>query len=83
MSAQINCTQIIFQTNYYIKPHAKRKPSKIIDFKCFVCGIEQTCQPRLGPAGKNTLCNKCGIRWKKQEASHKKMKIEFILCENL
>lgn len=33
---------------------------------CRNCGTGDTSQWRVGPEGKNTLCNGCGIRWKRR-----------------
>ena len=32
--------------------------------KCTHCGAQETPQWRRGPSGPNTLCNRCGIKWR-------------------
>jgi hypothetical protein len=32
---------------------------------CFNCGLQKTPQWRMGPAGAKTLCNACGVRYRK------------------
>jgi hypothetical protein len=39
-----------------------RKPQ---DVTCLNCGTQQTPQWRRGPDGPRTLCNACGVRFKK------------------
>lgn len=42
--------------------------------RCVVCGVTSTTLWRVGPEGKNTLCNACGIHWartKKQDEPEK------------
>lgn len=36
---------------------------------CLECGVTETRQWRTGPAGLGTLCNACGVRWKKKVLS--------------
>ncbi|GAA5807910.1 hypothetical protein MFLAVUS_001290 [Mucor flavus] len=35
--------------------------------KCAYCSTKHTCMWRPGPAGHGTLCNSCGIQWKRGE----------------
>lgn len=44
--------------------------------KCKECGASTSTQWRKGPAGANTLCNSCGLRWKK--ALKKKAKLDDL-----
>jgi len=41
------------------------------DRVCTNCKITDTVQWRAGPQGKGTLCNKCGLKWAKEEGLHK------------
>jgi hypothetical protein len=47
----------------------RKKNSKKLQgqYICEGCGTNKTPQWRPGPNGKNTLCNACGVRWKKQK----------------
>lgn len=38
-----------------------------ISFKCAYCSTKQTAMWRPGPGGHGTLCNSCGIQWKRGE----------------
>lgn len=42
-----------------------KKSQPAIPGICCVCGATETPQWRSGPGGLNTLCNGCGIRWRK------------------
>jgi hypothetical protein len=42
-----------------------KKMAQAISGLCCVCGATETPQWRSGPRGLNTLCNGCGIRWRK------------------
>jgi hypothetical protein len=33
---------------------------------CLFCGDRKTPQWRLGPLGPNTLCNRCGVKYRKE-----------------
>jgi len=44
-----------------------RKPIDKTEFRCRSCGATKTPEWRKGPDGKNTLCNACGLRWKKKD----------------
>jgi hypothetical protein len=37
---------------------------------CVQCGTEKTPMWRSGPSGAKTLCNACGVRWKKGRISY-------------
>jgi hypothetical protein len=59
----------------------------IIKLLLFVLRLTISQETRRGPNGKNTLCNACGLRWKKIEAEassiRERMKIaRLILDEN-
>jgi hypothetical protein len=79
MSAPVQ--SITFVHNYYINYQIEKKARKTtyFNFICDFCETTDTTQPRMGPGGKGTLCNRCGIRWKKEQESLKKMKLEYIL----
>jgi hypothetical protein len=47
------------------KDSRPKKPQPAIPGICCVCGVTETPQWRSGPGGLNTLCNGCGIRWRK------------------
>lgn len=36
-------------------------------FSCTLCGTTRTPLRRLGPTGRRTLCNACGLKWARQE----------------
>jgi hypothetical protein len=38
---------------------------KMVNFVCLSCGITTSPQRREGPDGKGTLCNACGLRYRK------------------
>jgi hypothetical protein len=46
------------------------------DFECEHCGKRKTPEKRIGPNGKRTLCNSCGLKWardnKKQAQNQEK-----------
>jgi hypothetical protein len=44
------------------------------EFVCSICKTRQTPMWRKGPAGKNTLCNRCGIKWSRIQNPRKKLK---------
>jgi len=51
-------------------PTGKKRGRKPIDksvFKCVKCGTTKTPEWRKGPQGRNTLCNACGLRYKKDQ----------------
>jgi len=48
-----------------------RTPKNHMDRVCSNCKITDTVQWRAGPQGKGTLCNKCGLKWAKEEGLHK------------
>lgn len=85
MTAPLTFVSVVYNNPniYYIgETDQKKKKNKLkSDFQCYICGITETMQPRRGPLGKNTLCNRCGIRWKKEQDNLKKMKLEYILNE--
>jgi len=37
--------------------------------RCVSCGVTETPLWRAGPAGPKTLCNACGVRWRKQKVA--------------
>eukprot|EP01118_Nematostelium_gracile_P000661 TRINITY_DN10704_c0_g1_i1.p1 TRINITY_DN10704_c0_g1~~TRINITY_DN10704_c0_g1_i1.p1 ORF type:complete len:189 (+),score=28.86 TRINITY_DN10704_c0_g1_i1:212-778(+) len=41
---------------------------------CAICHTTNTPMWRKGPLGKNTLCNKCGIKWSRVQNPRKKLK---------
>lgn len=50
-------------------PRMKRVMSddSIDDFVCDHCGATQTPEKRSGPKGKRTLCNRCGLKWAREQ----------------
>lgn len=55
-----DCMQLHFE------PHkTSKKMTQAASGLCCVCGATETPQWRSGPRGLNTLCNGCGIRWRK------------------
>lgn len=46
-----------------VKPCLEKNPL----WRCFACHVtgDQTPRLRLGPTGRNTLCNACGLKWAK------------------
>ena len=42
-----------------------RKPIDKSGFSCESCHTTTSCEWRRGPNGRNTLCNRCGLRYKK------------------
>ncbi len=44
---------------------AETTPPPPPQLKCVHCGVTSTPLWRAGPAGPKTLCNACGVRWKK------------------
>lgn len=56
-------------------PTRKRAPRfgvEDLDFECNRCGATKTPERRMGPNGRRTLCNKCGLRWVREEKERKK-----------
>lgn len=85
MSAPITFIAVTYNSNYVFHSYAtnaKRNNSKaVFIFQCLFCKVTETTQTRNGPTGKNSLCNRCGIRWRKEQEQLKKMKMGFILNE--
>jgi len=49
-------------------PRIKRATSyEVDDFVCDQCGATQTPEKRMGPKGKRTLCNRCGLKWARHQ----------------
>lgn len=48
-------------------------------WRCANCGTPFTPERRKGPLGSNSLCNKCGIRWAKEENMKKRAPPEVLL----
>ena len=44
----------------------KRTRSRITGRKCAHCGSQKTSEWRMGPEGRGTLCNACGLRYRKK-----------------
>jgi len=40
-------------------------------FECDFCRTNTTPEKRTGPRGRKTLCNRCGLKWKKQQQKSK------------
>jgi len=40
--------------------------------RCVSCGVTETPLWRAGPAGPKTLCNACGVRWRKRKVAMEK-----------
>jgi len=51
------------------------------EFVCSICKTTQTPMWRKGPSGKNTLCNRCGIKWSRIQNPRKKSKRGVIKSE--
>ncbi|XP_010550844.1 PREDICTED: GATA transcription factor 1 isoform X2 [Tarenaya hassleriana] len=51
-------------THHVETPPRKKRALDASGRKCTHCGSEKTPQWRGGPAGPNTLCNACGVRFK-------------------
>jgi hypothetical protein len=61
-----DCMQLHFE------PHkTSKKMTQAASGLCCVCGATETPQWRSGPRGLNTLCNGCGIRWRKVRACNR------------
>lgn len=43
------------------------------EFACEFCGATSTVLRRRGPGGPMTLCNRCGIKWRKEEQVQRQM----------
>lgn len=56
-------TRRIKEPAYPLSPETAEKIAE--GWSCTHCGISATSQPRTGPLGRNTLCNGCGIAWRK------------------
>lgn len=48
-----------------VQTSKKKKEEK----RCYDCGTTNTPLWRLGPAGPKTMCNACGIKWKRRNSS--------------
>ena len=48
-----------------VMPKQPRKPRPMMDGLCESCSATKSLQWRAGPKGSNTLCNSCGIKWRK------------------
>lgn len=42
-----------------------------IDFECDRCGATRTPEMRVGPNGRRTLCNRCGLKWARETKRQK------------
>ena len=58
-----DCMQLHFEAH-----KTPKKMTQAASGLCCVCGATETPQWRSGPRGLNTLCNGCGIRWRKVRA---------------
>jgi len=47
---------------------------KYPEFVCVVCKTTHTPMWRKGPCGRNTLCNRCGIKWSRVQNPRKRVK---------
>ena len=50
-----------------------------LDRACSECGTKDTPLWRLGPNGPKSMCNACGIRWKRGHGSNKKKKRTSVI----
>lgn len=48
-------------------------PVRYRPFCCAWCGIKSTPMQRWGPTGRNTLCNACGLRWRKDQRQRRSL----------
>ena len=58
-------------TEGYIQDGRKTTHRVKAYFECDRCGITKTPEKRLGPNGPATLCNRCGLRWRREEKLNK------------
>ncbi len=40
-------------------------------WKCEACGTDTTPERRAGPAGRNSMCNRCGLKYAKAKKRHR------------
>jgi len=56
------------------KTRKRRIPSSSIEQKCVKCSTTDSSTWRSGPMGKRTLCNRCGLRWAKENKEEREVK---------
>lgn len=52
-----------------VRKKSKSKAASRSEFRCLNCGIQETPEIRNGPLGAKTLCNRCGLRYRKETLS--------------
>jgi len=67
----VNTTTESHIPNIKTTTRTSRATKNHADRVCTNCKITDTVQWRAGPQGKGTLCNKCGLKWAKEEGLHK------------
>lgn len=69
----------IYAAIFYRIPEVRKPKAKIWDkWACEFCGTSETPERRNGPSGRITLCNACGLKYKKQQMMARQRKEDEI-----